>query len=164
METRRGFLHLAGLGAASAFLMPSLSFAGAPELAARGVSIVGLVDVTRALASGSLAGNLYWFDNNTAGGSRFLGTDHLVSAVAPGAGVIWAVEAIEVETFVEILDMTGPGARLTAAVERSEYDGALRYWEGKVAADAKGDYAYDFSLNLHGRAMAIPAALTLTVA
>lgn len=164
METRRGFLQKAGIGAAGALLFPGIRPAIAQTVAVRDVSIVGVVNASQALADDALTGNIFWFDNNAAGGSRFLGTDHLVTAIAPGAGVTWIVDALEVETFAEIKNMTGAGARLTGAAERSDYDGAVTYWEGRVAADAKGEYTYDLSLTIHGRAMAIPAALTLVVA
>ena len=129
----------------------------------RAVSIVGLVNAARALANGTLRGSIYWVDNNAAAGSRFLGTDHLISVIEAGAVVTWTIEPMEVETYVEILDMKGPAVHLTGATEQSLYDGAFKYWKGQVASSAKGEYAYSFSLNVGGREMVLPANLTLDV-
>ncbi len=131
---------------------------------ARAVSIVGVVNAARALAKGTLLGSVFWYDNNKAAGSQFLGTDHLVSAIDAGAAVTWVVSPLEVETFVEFVGMTGPAAKMTNATLETAYDGGLVYWKGQVASSAKGEYSYTFSLNVGGRVMELPADLTLAVA
>lgn len=131
---------------------------------ARAVSILGVVNAARALAQGTLFDNVFWYDNNKAAGSQFLGTDHLVSAIDTGAAVTWVVSPLEVETFVEFADMTGPAVKMTNATLETAYDGGLVYWKGQVASSAKGEYSYTFSLNVGGRVMELPANLTLAVA
>lgn len=163
MRTRRDVIRLAGAGALSAFLPSAPAPAVAAASSPLGLSIVGTVDVARALAENSLVDSVRWFDNNAAGGSRFLGTDHLVSAVGPGMGVTWITHSLEVETFVEILDMRGPAIQVTDAAARSEYQGAVTYWEGKVSAGAKGVYTYDLVLNVNGREMILSAGQALVV-
>jgi hypothetical protein len=164
METRRTVLQLAALGAASAFIRPAWAGTAAPAVAAgRSISVAGLIDVARALAEGSLASSLFWYDNNLDGGSRFQGTPRLVSAVPAGAEITWIVDGLEVETYTDIVSLRGPAARLTKASRQSQYDGAVRYWAGRVPEGIKGEFAYEIALNINGKAMAAPFALALAV-
>lgn len=159
METRRDFLRLSALAALAALGTPGSVHAAT----GRNASIVGIVDVARALAEDSLVGSLTLFDNNARFGSRGLGTSRLASVVEAGSPVLWISNALEVETFADILDISGPAARLTGARCVSEYDGALTYWTGNVPADARGEHAYDLVININGRPMTLAGALTLSV-
>lgn len=163
MELRKDFTRLGAYGVTDTLELLALSKTVHTATTPKPVSIVGMVNATRALADGTLLGNICWVDNNAAGGSRFLGTDHLVSAIEAGASVTWLAEPLEVETFVEILEITGPAVELTSAAEKSFYDGAWKYWEGQVPSSAKGEYTYSLSLNICGRAMVLPTNLTLSV-
>jgi len=133
VETRREFLALAAFGAVGAFVLPGFVNASAASSGATPsvITVIGIVDITQALADGSLKNNIYWFDNNASNGSQYLGTDSLCSAVTQNMPITWIVSGLEVETTVDIAGITGPGATVTNATATTAYNGALNYWAGQ---------------------------------
>ncbi|MEU6387822.1 hypothetical protein [Streptomyces sp. NPDC046939] len=103
------------------------------------VNIVAVVDVIGALSGGTLLnGNLCMMDNSDHD-STGQGTPYLCTAVRPGQVVQWTVLAVDLQTPVEIKNITFLGHNGDEAVpgERvsSESDGDtldLAHWAGVV--------------------------------
>jgi len=165
LESRRDFLKLAALGTVGSLSLPEFSNANAATSSAtpKTVSVIGVVNVSQALADNSLINNVYWMDNNGSGGSQYIGTDHLNSAIAQGAAITWIVSGLEVESVVNIADITGPAANVSGATFNSLYNGALNYWVGQINAPASGSYSYNIVLKVENRLMIAPSPLALKV-
>jgi len=69
------------------------------------ISILVIVDVVGALASGSLQDNVYLIDNNKKGGSLDEGKAVLKTRVHQGDQIIWNVLPLEPEAFTQISDI-----------------------------------------------------------
>lgn len=162
LRSRRDFVALSAAFMAGAF-MPRVASATASGPGPRAISVVGLIDVTQALADGSLKNNAYWFDNNARGGSSGLGTENLVSVVERGAAIQWHVWSLEVETISEITGISGPGATVSSPSKVSIENGAFIFWQGKIDVAAVGRRGYDIAVNVGGVEMTIPSALSLDV-
>lgn len=95
------------------------------------ITIISLVDVVGALASGTIGGNLYLLDNNRLGGSSGEGTEVLKTMVNEGDQLVWTVMSLEPEAYASIdgilidSDYCEP--------EQKTYEGSdVTYWVGKV--------------------------------
>jgi len=71
----------------------------------RTISIIVIVDVVGALASGSLKDNIYFIDNNRKRGSEKEGTGELKTKVEMGDHLIWNILPLEPEAFSQLVDI-----------------------------------------------------------
>ncbi|MFJ8820784.1 hypothetical protein ACIREE_03275 [Streptomyces sp. NPDC102467] len=120
----------------------------------RPISITAVVDCVGALATGTLQGNLYFYDTNKAGGSTGFGTEQLRTRVKAGDQLLWGVLALECEAYLAIdgididHDLVEP--------ERKVYPGTdVAYWIGTVKKDAVGEIAYQVKFKVGSRDEAI---------
>jgi hypothetical protein len=92
------------VAAAASVSVPQTS--GAVNPAARKVvTVVGLTDVVGALSAGTLANNLFLFDNNQVDGSFGHGTGSLTTFVGEGDLVAWVCMPLECEAFARIMNV-----------------------------------------------------------
>lgn len=99
----------------------------------RQITIMAMVDVASALADRSLAENLYFVDNQRAGGSTHEGTEVLRTRVRKGDELVWMTHSLQVETFVEMSSLAL--CRDHDAIEISKQyfrDTDIVIWVGKV--------------------------------
>jgi len=118
------------------------------------INIVTVVDVIRALSTGSLKDGLYMMD--TGWNSEGQGTSRLTTACYPGQRIHWIIRAIDVQTPASIRDITfprGPGdAAPTHGFGAEPAAGATltwRYWSGIVPAYLRcGLYRYRLTVQM----------------
>lgn len=98
------------------------------------ITIMIVVDVIGTLASDTLAGNIYFFDDNRIHGSVGQGTEHLKTKLANGGKgftILWNVMPIEPESFAGISRVAVDPKYLQ--VEKKNYKGSdIAYWTGVV--------------------------------
>lgn len=105
-----------------------------PATDGRTISVLSVIDVISALADGTLAKNLYLYDNNKANGSTGEGTSALVPYVTQGDTLVWTTMAIEPEVFVDIASITIDPAYCRPT--KAFYPGTdVAYWSGVVLKD-----------------------------
>ncbi|WP_320779179.1 hypothetical protein [Streptomyces sp. CRN 30] len=116
----------------------------------RPISITAVVDAVGALATGTVHGNLYFYDTNKGGGSTGFGTEQLRTRVRGGDQLLWGVLALECEAYVAI-----DGVLIDPELcepERRTYPGTdVTYWIGTVKKDAVGDTFYQVRFKLGSR-------------
>ncbi|MFJ8820786.1 hypothetical protein ACIREE_03285 [Streptomyces sp. NPDC102467] len=118
------------------------------------VNIVAVVDVIGALSGGTLLnGNLCMMDNGDHD-SRGQGTPHLCTVVRPGQVVQWTVLAVDLQTPVEIRNITflGPDGEATPT-ERLSGNGDgdkldLAHWAGTVPLSLTPGTPHKYRLEL----------------
>ncbi|MEU6387824.1 hypothetical protein [Streptomyces sp. NPDC046939] len=125
----------------------------------RPISITAVVDAVGALATGSLHGNLYFYDTNKAGGSTGFGTEELRTRVRAGDQLLWSVLALECEAYLAIdgividPDLIEP--------ERRVYPGTdVAYWIGTVKKNATGTVPYQIKFKVGSRDEALTTPLS----
>lgn len=100
------------------------------------ISILVSVDVIGLLASDSLEGNVYLFDNNRANGSINEGTDKLKTKLTfkhnSNITLIWDVIAIEPEAFIEISDISLLNNNNIEITRHRYEESDISYWQGIV--------------------------------
>ncbi|MFS8199597.1 hypothetical protein ACLVWQ_13025 [Streptomyces sp. CWNU-52B] len=127
--------------------------------ARRPISITAVVDCVGALATGTVHGNLYFYDTNKAGGSTGFGTEELRTRVRVGDQVLWSVLALECEAYTAI-DGIDIDHELVEP-ERRVYPGTdVAYWIGTVKKDVPEDTFYQVRFRLGSRDE--PLATTLS--
>ena len=162
-SARRDFLKLAAVGALGSLFLPGCSNSDAAPIASpRTVSIIGIIDIAQALADNSLENNLYWLDNNSSFGSQFQGTDHLKTAIRRGDTVQWFVSGLQVETVVDIANISGPAAEIANPVSTQIMPG-MSFWIGKISPSASGLLQYSVALQVENRLMTMSSLLALDV-
>ena len=167
LAARREFLKMTALTAIGTQLLPGCSVSNAeagaavPAAAPRSVSIIGAIDIAQALADNSLDNNLYWFDNNSAAGSLYQGTGHLLTSLGKGDSVQWFISGLQVETVADIASISGPGATIANALATTLAPG-FSFWSGKISDLASGSYPYSIVLKVENRLMTA-SSLTLAV-
>ncbi|WP_328496491.1 hypothetical protein OHS59_30165 [Streptomyces sp. NBC_00414] len=119
-------------------------------VARRPISITAVVDCVGALATGTVHGNLYFYDTNKAGGSLGFGTEQLRTRVRSGDQILWSVLALECEAYTAI-DSIVIDHELCEP-ERRVYPGTdVAYWIGTVKKDVPGDTYYQVRFRLGSR-------------
>lgn len=102
----------------------------------RTISVMAVVDVVGLLASDTLDGNIYLFDNNRKNGSENEGTGHLKTRFASDGGrgkitVLWNVMSIEPEAYITITKIEADSPHLKVSNEC--YKGSdIVFWKGIV--------------------------------
>ncbi|GAA2305375.1 hypothetical protein OKJ48_44355 [Streptomyces kunmingensis] len=129
------------------------------DVGKRPISITAVVDCVGALATGTLHGNLYFYDTNRAGGSTGAGTEELRTRVRAGDQLLWSVLALECEAYLAIdgieidHDLVEP--------ERRVYPGTdVAYWIGTVKKDTDGDLGYRVRFKVGSRDEPITTTLS----
>lgn len=104
------------------------------------ITIVSFVDVVEALSSGTLLnGNLCMMDNSPWQ-SQAQGTTNLSTLCYPGQSILWVIHPVDVQTPVEIRNITFIGADGSCDVQPPVDDGTalessklhLNVWSGIV--------------------------------
>jgi hypothetical protein len=125
----------------------------------RPISITGVVDCVGALATGSMQGNLYFYDTNKAGGSTGFGTEQLRTRVRSGDQLLWSVIALECEAYVAI-----DGILIDHELcepERGVYPGTdIAYWTATVKKDTTEDTSYQVRFRIGSRDEPITTTLS----
>ena len=123
------------------------------------IKITGVVDVVGGLATDSLSGQIYFVDNNKAGGSKNLGTEQLETAVEKGDRLVWTVCFLECEAYACIEDIIiDPDY---CEPELKVYQGTdVSYWTGIVKRSVKS-VPYNIRLLLGTREEPISTASPL---
>lgn len=111
------------------------------------VNIVVLVDVTGALASGTLKQNIYLVDNKKLEGSVDEGTGSLKTIVENGDTVVWNILSIECETYVTITDIIFENDFCKPHEERFE-GSDVTYWIGKVKSNSQDKDLHNYKLKI----------------
>ncbi|MFI0239856.1 hypothetical protein [Streptomyces sp. NPDC016845] len=116
----------------------------------RPVSITAVVDAVGALATGTLHGNLYFYDTNKAAGSTGFGTEELRTRVRAGDQLLWGVLALECEAYLAI-DGIIVDPELVVP-ERRVYPGTdVAYWIGTVKRDTTVPVPYQIKFKVGSR-------------
>jgi hypothetical protein len=128
------------------------------------VSIKLVIDVTGALQSGSLSGNIFALDTNRRGGSQGNGTDALQTAVSRGSEITWMISPLECEAFVSLDHIVTD--KSVVETMRHQFPGtAISYWRGTVKRVAHPtSYDLVFTIGSFGRQMVHTAQLGLIAA
>jgi hypothetical protein len=125
----------------------------------RPIAITAVVDCVGALATGTVHGNLYFYDTNKAGGSTGFGTEELRTRVRAGDQLLWSVLALECEAYVAI-----DGILIDHELcepERRVYPGTdVAYWIGTVKKNTTEASSYQIKFRLGSRDE--PIATTLS--
>lgn len=100
-------------------------------MTARTISVVTLVDVAGALASGTLSNNLYLMDNNKTNGSSDEGTEILKTRVRAGDQLLWTTVSLEPEAYASITGIL-IDSDYCEPEQRSYAGSDVTYWIGKV--------------------------------
>lgn len=163
IAARRDFLKMAAAGALGSLLLPGCSNSdAAPIPSPRSVSVIGIIDIAQALADNSLENNIYWLDNNSSVGSQFQGTNHLKTALKRGDFIQWVVSGLQVETVVDIANLSGPAAEMATPVLTQIMPG-VSFWTGKIPPTASGLFQYTVALQVENRLMTMSSLLALDV-
>jgi uncharacterized protein (DUF4415 family) len=157
-EAQRAAEALATEVAAEAPAAREAAAAAAPP--PRQVFITIVTDVVEALIQEGVDDTTFLFDNNKSHGSQHLGTNHLDSHLRVGDDVFWFISGLEVETWLEIKSVTGPGAEVCGARRMEGLFGP--FWQGKVG-EKTGRFPYKLELAIENRLMALSSAPALTV-
>lgn len=114
----------------------------------RDVVVKLYIDVLDVLQRGRIEGALFGFDNSGAEGSLHLGTDHLATAIAPGESVVWAVNSLECEAYVNIEELELPDWMEAQHVRVNDHD----YWRAHVVGTpSDAPYAMTFAIGRYGK-------------
>lgn len=114
----------------------------------RDVVVKLYIDVLDVLQSGRIEGALFGFDNGGADGSHGFGTDHLATAVAQGETVVWAVNSLECEAYVNLEEIELPDWMEVEHVRANDHD----YWLARVVGEpSAASYALTFAIGRYGR-------------
>jgi hypothetical protein len=110
------------------------------------ISIKAIIDVVKALTSGTLSDSVHLFDDNRRGGSSNQGTYRLATAVKKGDQILWTIAPLECEAYAEITAITLPPD--ICEVTRQTYPGtSIAYWIGTVKETVE-DLPYSITMNL----------------
>lgn len=125
----------------------------------RPISITAVVDAVGALATGSLHGNLYFYDTNKAGGSTGFGTEELRTRVRAGDQLLWGVLALECEAYLAIDGIIVDPELIEP--ERRVYPGTdVAYWIGTVKKNTTGAVPYQIKFKVGSRDEALTTPLS----
>jgi hypothetical protein len=99
------------------------------------IVLIIAVDIIGVLASSTLSGNIYFFDNNKMAGSTGEGSDCLKTKILfrpnEETTLVWNVMPLEPESFAGISKITADNDYLD--IKRGQYpDSDVVYWTGKV--------------------------------
>lgn len=98
------------------------------------ITIMVVADVVGILASDSLEGNLYLYDNNRAGGSVGEGTEHLKTRLKferDHVNLLWNVMSLEPESYACISRMMTCSKDFTITPQ-SYPESDITYWKGTI--------------------------------
>lgn len=127
----------------------------------RTTTILCLVDVVGALASGSLQDHVYLMDDNTPPDAPRHATGTLATRVRAGDLLIWLDLQVDVETDTCLLAVWGmpPDICVPSPVVLEGTD--VTYWQGTVLRDFTGSIPYWIDVSVEGVPMRPPATSTL---
>lgn len=117
------------------------------------LSILIVVDVEAALASGNLGSHVWLIDNtgNVSGGE---GTAELTTTCYNDQTIQWSVVPVEATSSVSIQQFTGTMISSQICVPTKVVAMPNVYWQGIVSPTAaSGSYQYAVVLNMEGRTM-----------
>lgn len=122
-----------------------------------------IADVVEILASDSLEGNLYLFDDNKANGSVGHGTDQLTTRLIfdPNEEItlLWNITSIEPESFADISQIIADKKYLE--ITKSNYEGSdIIYWTGVIKKPFE-QLPYNLSIRVGNRNMEFSFNLNL---
>lgn len=114
----------------------------------RDVVVKLYIDVLDVLQRGSIEGALFGFDNGGADGSHGFGTDRLATAVGARESVVWAVNSLECEAYVNIEAIELPDWMEAEHVRVNDHD----YWRARVIGEPSDvTYAMTFAIGRYGK-------------
>jgi len=101
----------------------------------RTIVIIAAVDIIGILASNTLKGNIYLFDNNRLMGSSGEGTENLKTKIIfnqnEKLSLVWNVMPLEPESFAGISQITADKEYIM--IEKKQYpDSDVIYWTGMI--------------------------------
>lgn len=124
------------------------------------ITIASVIDVVGALATDSLAGQVYFMDTNKAEGSTGQGTENLRTAVSAGYRLVWTVIFLECEAYAAIDEIIIDPEYCEP--EKKVYDGTdVSYWMGTVKKDITSPVPYTVKFKVGTRDESIPTASPL---
>lgn len=127
------------------------------------VSVLIVVDVEGALASGNLTENVYLIDTNKYVGSGNEGQAELKTACKDGQVLAWNVAPVAPTTQVEITKFTGEMVNDNICVPKSVTTPEGTYWTGRVEAQGKAStQQYSVNLTMDGKEMGFDPFLVIS--
>lgn len=116
------------------------------------ITIMVVADVVGILASDSLEGNLYLYDNNRAGGSVGEGTEHLKTRLKferDQVNLLWNVMSLEPESYACISQIKTDSEDFK--IDSKSYPGSdITYWKGTIKKTFR-QHTYYLSLKVGNR-------------
>lgn len=132
-----------------------------PKSAPRTIYISSALDVMEALIKNGVDDSIYMFDNNKTGGSTGLGTNELHTVVNPGDVIVWMISGLEVETFTDIHQITGPAVSGLGIHQAEQY--GTKYWTCTIDKGARGRYEYTMEIQVESKFFTLGTTPTITV-
>lgn len=129
------------------------------------LSVVILIDVEAVNKTNTLAGNIYFIDNNEWNGSTNEGTEHLVTAIAGTQVINWlclGIDVIPSETqpipgWPVIVKIEGEAVEKHVMIPDQfmspDFTTDGRYWSATVDSNTEGRYAYTLHFDIGGKFM-----------